>query len=52
MIEKITKLIVKYNEKIVGYLVDLSDGRIAFQYDEEWQKNRIFYISSISKTYK
>lgn len=47
MIEKITKLIVKYNEKIVGYLVDLSDGRIAFQYDEEWQKTG-FSISPLS----
>lgn len=38
MIDKVKKLNVKYNDKIVGYLVDLDDGRIAFQYDEEWIK--------------
>lgn len=47
MIEKIKKLIVKHNDKIVGYLVQLEDERIAFQYDEEWLKNG-FSISPFS----
>ena len=47
MIEKIKKLIVKYNDKIVGYLAQLEDERIAFQYDEEWLKNG-FSISPFS----
>lgn len=47
MIIKIKRLIVKYNDKLVGYLVDLEDGRIAFQYDEEWVKTG-FSISPFS----
>ena len=47
MIDKITKLTVKYNNKIVGYLVDLGDYKIAFQYDENWLKNG-FSISPFS----
>ena len=29
MIEKVKKLIVKYNDKIVGYIAELEDERIA-----------------------
>lgn len=47
MIENVKKLIVKYNEKIVGYLAELEDNKIAFQYDEEWAKNG-FPISPFS----
>ena len=47
MIEKVKKLIVKYNDKVDGYLVELEDGRIAFQYDDEWIKNG-FSISPFS----
>lgn len=42
----ITKLIVKYNDIVVGYLVD-SNGDIAFQYSEEWIKDG-FSISPFS----
>lgn len=47
MIEKVKKLIVKYNDKVVGYLAELEDERIAFQYDDEWVKNG-FSISPFS----
>ena len=47
MIDKVKKLNVKYNDKLVGYLVDLEDGRIAFQYDDEWI-NTGFSISPFS----
>ncbi len=47
MIDKVKKLNVKYNDKLVGYLVELEDGRIAFQYDEEWI-NTGFSISPFS----
>ena len=30
----IQKVIVKYNNKIVGYLIEMEDNKIAFQYDE------------------
>jgi len=30
------KLTVKYNNHIVGYLLELDDKRVAFQYDNEW----------------
>ena len=36
MINDIKKLTVKYNNKIVGYLVELENSSIAFQYDNEW----------------
>ena len=42
----VKKLTVKYNRKVVGYLAEL-DGRIAFQYDREWQENG-FSISPFS----
>lgn len=41
------KLIVKYNQRIVGYLAELKDNRIAFQYDDEWLETG-FSISPIS----
>ena len=34
----IKKLNVMYNDKLVGYLLETNDGRIAFQYDDEWIK--------------
>jgi len=46
-IEEIKKLNVKYNNRIVGYLAELKNGSIAFQYDNEWIK-RGFSISPIS----
>lgn len=46
-IEEVRKLNVKYNGKIVGYLAELKNGSIAFQYDNEWLKNG-FSISPIS----
>jgi serine/threonine-protein kinase HipA len=33
------RLVVKYNEQIVGYLEELEDKRIAFQYDQAWVLN-------------
>lgn len=47
MIENILKLTVKYNSRIVGYLVLIDDNKIAFQYDDEWLKNG-FSISPFS----
>ena len=43
----IQKVIVKYNNKIVGYLIEMEDNKIAFQYDEEWIKSG-FSISPFS----
>ena len=43
----IQKVIVKYNNKIVGYLIEMEDKKIAFQYDEEWI-NSGFSISPFS----
>ena len=43
----IQKVIVKYNNKIVGYLIEMEDKKIAFQYDEEWIKSG-FSISPFS----
>lgn len=45
--EKVKKLKVKYNDIIVGYLAELDNGQIAFQYDEFWIKNG-FSISPFS----
>ena len=42
----VKKLTVKYNGRVVGYLADV-DGKIAFQYDREWQENG-FSISPFS----
>ncbi|MBQ2717201.1 MAG: type II toxin-antitoxin system HipA family toxin [Clostridia bacterium] len=41
------KATVEYNGKCVGYLAELSDGIIGFEYDETWQKNG-FSISLLS----
>jgi len=38
---------VKYNGNIVGYLAELNDGEIAFQYDDEWLRSG-FSISPFS----
>lgn len=35
MINEVSKLLVKYNGVIVGYLIN-NEGVIAFQYDDEW----------------
>ena len=45
--DNIKKLIVKYNDKLVGYLQELDNKKVAFQYDEEWIKNG-FSISPFS----
>ncbi|MDD4351299.1 MAG: type II toxin-antitoxin system HipA family toxin [Clostridia bacterium] len=45
--KKIKKLIVKYNERTIGYLAELENNTIAFQYDDEWIKNG-FSISPFS----
>ena len=45
--KNIEKLIVKYNGKTVGYLAELKNGDIAFQYDETWLNNG-FSISPFS----
>ena len=42
----VKKLIVKYNGRVVGYLAEVN-GKIAFQYDREWQENG-FSISPFS----
>ena len=43
----VKKLIVNYNHRIVGYLEELSNKRIAFQYDQHWVKEG-FSISPFS----
>jgi serine/threonine-protein kinase HipA len=40
----VKRLIVKYNDKIVGYLEELANKKIGFQYDLDWIKNE-FSIS-------
>ena len=35
----ISKLVVKYNNEVVGYLEELANKKVAFQYDEDWIKN-------------
>ena len=47
MIAQVRKLTVKYNGRIAGYLAQLEDDSIAFQYDEAWIKNG-FSISPFS----
>lgn len=47
MIQESKKLNVKYDGRIVGYLVEIERGRIAFQYDDEWLKTG-FSISPLS----
>ncbi|MDY0278860.1 MAG: type II toxin-antitoxin system HipA family toxin [Acholeplasma sp.] len=43
----IKRLVVKHNSKVVGYLQDIGNERIAFQYDERWVKEG-FSISPFS----
>lgn len=45
--ERIKKLTVKYNGRTVGYIAELEDETIAFQYDDEWI-NTGFSISPLS----
>lgn len=47
MIAQVKKLIVKYNDRIVGYLAQLEADAIAFQYEDAWIKNG-FSISPFS----
>lgn len=47
MIKEVKKLTVKYNDNIVGTLIDFGNKKIAFQYDDEWIKNG-FSISPLS----
>lgn len=47
MIKNIKKLTVKYNDRTVGILAEVEEGKIAFQYDEKWVKNG-FSVSPIS----
>lgn len=47
MIEQVKKLEVKYNGVTVGYLAEVQEGRIAFQYDDAWVKKG-FSISPFS----
>ena len=47
MIKDIKKVVVKYNKATVGYLAELEDEKIGFQYDDEWVKNG-FSISPFS----
>lgn len=44
---EIKKLTVLYNDKVVGYLAELENRKIAFQYDDNWIKIG-FSISPIS----
>ncbi|MDR3186426.1 MAG: type II toxin-antitoxin system HipA family toxin [Christensenellaceae bacterium] len=43
----VKKLIVKYNDRTVGYLVEFENSKIAFQYESEWIDNG-FSISPLS----
>ncbi len=47
MYQNVKKLIVKYNGKTVGYLAELENKKIAFQYDDAWLKDG-FSISPFS----
>lgn len=47
MERKIKKLVVKYRNRIVGYLAEIEDNKIAFQYDDRWMVNS-FSISPFS----
>ena len=46
-IRNVKKLVVKYNGTIVGYLAELEDNKIGFQYDDDWVKTG-FSISPFS----
>lgn len=43
----IKKLVVKYNNRVVGYLAEIDNGKIAFQYEPAWIDNG-FSISPFS----
>ncbi|HBD06524.1 MAG TPA: toxin HipA [Firmicutes bacterium] len=43
----VKKLTVKYNERTVGYLAEIDNTRIGFEYEDEWIKNG-FSISPFS----
>ena len=43
----VNRLIVKYNNKTVGFLEEIANKRIAFQYEEDWVSNG-FSISPFS----
>ena len=47
MIADIKKVTVYYNGRIVGYLAQIEEGVVGFQYDDEWLKNG-FSISPLS----
>lgn len=47
MIKDVKKVIVKYNNRIVGYLAEIEPSIIGFQYDDDWIKNG-FSISPLS----
>lgn len=47
MIKEIDKVTVKYQNKVVGYLVRNKDKRISFQYDTKWIQNG-FSLSPLS----
>lgn len=39
MIKEVSEIIVKYNNRIVGYLKQLEKYKFAFQYDKDWIEN-------------
>ena len=47
MIAEVKKVTVRYNGRIVGYLAQIEDGVIGFQYDDGWLKGG-FSISPLS----
>ncbi len=47
MIKNVKKLKVKYNGKTVGYLAEIDNNKIGFEYENEWIKNG-FCISPFS----
>lgn len=47
MIKDVKKVCVKYNGRIVGYLVEIEPQKIGFQYDDEWIKDG-FSVSPLS----
>lgn len=51
----VKRLVVKYNNKVVGFLEELSNKSIAFQYDEDWMINGFsispFHLPLTNKVY-
>ncbi len=39
------KINVKYDGRLVGYLVEIEERRSAFQYENEWLKTGFFHFS-------